>query len=109
MPNIDNPKTAEKLANTIRSYNHLKARIENNLLSYNNIKVPKSLDGCKEHIQVETLSSILSNKTYIEEQLQTEDGKDNILVLLHSLDVSMTKLRKLIKNKEIVDETEMEG
>lgn len=102
-------KNEEKLIQILRNNNWLKEKIEDALYIYQKINVPACLDGCKEHNQVKTLSSMLSNKSYIKQQLKTEDGEANVLLLLQSFKEELKKLRKLIIDKEIVDETEMEG
>lgn len=89
----------EKLVSVARGKNRIKYRIRNSLESVEKIDVPKHIDGCEVHNRVNTLSSFLSNEDYVNAQLLTEDGKDNLLMLLHSLEVSAVALRKMIREE----------
>jgi len=109
MPKIYNENTALKLKLLIRSEKRIKDRINRSLKTAEKIYVPNELDGCEMHNRLKTLCSFLSNESYVNEQIKTEDGKDNIFMLLHSHEVAMTRLKKLIRDYEDSYESEMEG
>ena len=100
MPAIKDEKTLLKLSKLVRSYNRIKYRIRNQVESVERIKVPKAVEGCEAHARVETYKTILTNENYINEQLKTEDGKDNLLFLLHNIEVAAVSLRKEIRDYE---------
>ena len=109
MPKVDNAKTAAKLKRTVRSPEKLKKKIEVRLKYIDKINVPKEFQDNKTFRRVETLKSFLTCEDYVNAQLETEDGKDNIIMLTKSLETAGVKLKKIITTGKIDDyEDELE-